>query len=802
MHQYSEINSNKTGNNKKYIKNMINNVRSNNKYKNYLILNNITVKNDETNSNIYDNDFKAMKNNNKNKQKFIKLIMPFDNTKFKNMVKDHKNLLHITSFTEHLSLGNINENLKYNDYRESDISKLIAFLKSYGITKKNIKIVCHSALMKKLLNKKILNPVPKKYIFSKRKLLEINTENKKLKYIEKNENMWSIILNSSSNLNKLKHTELDNRKTLGEICITRHAFTNANIYKELADKAYIILNPYTKISSKYKQYTDEDTKLSLYGILGALDFENEKINLDDCNNTVFVSILVRTWITALCLYLPKLKSGNEFKLVVSPFIKEPGPTLDNNPIPLSKQIIIIKNFLKFIREKFNENENENENYYKNAKKINDFFNNNNKLVIYAPKKTKSKNVEYLKYLKYEITYDKECYTSKSSIESYFKTKNNLANLNTFYIKNLYILSGVRKPSSKMIKENINSKLEPLTENKIKEKFKNSMSDIKIGIIDINEKGEIFLKSNILDFYNKCKEKLKNLNILVVCTQNSLSIGTTDHFQHLLKDVIREDTNTNFNFKNNNKKNTTQVVPFKTFSSISGSKKGLRTRVYTQGLDNDKLKVDFDSFDFSSTSSNEGGILCSIKYDGEDIIDIMNSYANNIDNVSSTSIKRQLSNIYKQKHKILTKTFFCGNLDNSKWEAPYSTSQYEEPYSTSQYEEPKVDFYIKLDNGSKLNIILSKSFYLNNKNNKNNKNKKILLTLSSSSSNKGSYRELERPSTLSRESSSSSNKGSYKESERLSTLSRESNNLNFYNAESERESTSSISSSNLNFYNAE
>ena len=81
-------------------------------------------------------------------------------------------------------------------------------------------------------------------------------------------------------------------------------------------------------------------------------------------------------------------------------------------------------------------------------------------------------------------------------------------------------------------------------------------------------------------------------------------------------------NTNFNFKNSNKKNTTEV-----FGSISGSKAGLRTRVYTQGLDNDRLEVVFNTVDFSYISSNEGAILCSINYDGEYLIKVLNFFSN-------------------------------------------------------------------------------------------------------------------------------------------------------------------------------
>ena len=363
--------------------------------------------------------------------------------------------------------------------------------------------------MKKFLNKKILNPVQTS-LFEKRKLLSTDINNKKLKYIEKKENMWSIILNDNSKLNITESQETSTSLLDRSICITRHAFTNANIYKEQS-KTY---NPFTKVISKYKQITDIDTKLSLYGILGALDFNNKKINLDNCDNTVFVSVLVRTWITALCLYLPKIGTSKLFKLVVSPFIKEPGSTLDNIPIPLSKQIIIIKNFLKFLRTTFSNNQST-ENYKINANKINSFFDNGGILEIYGVKKSK----DTTKYVKYQIRYDK-CYVSESSIKKYFTiTINNY--FNKLGIVNLSILPGVRKPTSTMINENINPNREPLTENKVVN-FKNCVLNLKIAIIDIDEGNISFKNDDINNFYDDNKYFFKNSNILAICSENSLS----------------------------------------------------------------------------------------------------------------------------------------------------------------------------------------------------------------------------------------------------------------------------------------
>jgi hypothetical protein len=611
---------------------MIRNVRNTKKYTNYGI-SNVVVNNDETNV-----ETNGETNNQPQKQN-----KPISSTP----MNDYKKLLQINRFNRQIGLESESKlkNINYENYLESDILKLLAFLKLYGIVNnKSIKIVCHSALMKKFLNKKILNPVQTS-LFEKRKLLSTDINNKKLKYIEKKENMWSIILNDNSKLN-ITESQVTSTSLLDRsICITRHAFTNANIYKEQS-KTY---NPFTKVISRYKQFTDIDTKLSLYGILGALDFNSPAINLDNCDNTVFVSVLVRTWITALCLYLPKIgdddklikrsknvirsvesySSGtspnndvessmfitskdlipnfkgenlnsHRFKLVVSPFIKEHGITLDNMPIPLSKQIIIIKNFLKFLRTKFSNNQST-EKYEINANKINSFFNNGGILEIYGVKKIK----DTTKYIKYQIRYDKNknCYFSESSIEKYFTTIINNYD-NKLGIDNLSILPGVRKPTSIMINKNINPNNEPLTENKVTN-FKNCVLNMNIGIIDINEYEEKFTDEDINKFYNKNKDIIKDSNILVVCSQHSLSSGK-EHFQHKLRDKIEKETTINYNFKNTNKID----------SSTTFDKSGNRVRIYTKGLDNDKLKIKF----YKDSGKDEHGgpeydsILCECQYD--------------------------------------------------------------------------------------------------------------------------------------------------------------------------------------------
>lgn len=562
---------------------------------------------------------------------YIKTIMNNveSNTKYSVVIEETDKLLGNSQqnsiFRQSVSVGNLNlkkieikkkeieinikrqipitpiEKITYDSYIESDILKLLYFFKLYDF---NIKIVCHSHLMQDLLNIKILNNFDGIDETTQKNILEI----------ENNENIWSIILNS------------------GKYCITRHAFTIANFYKENAKKSFS-----EKLSTaKFKQITDNDTKLSLYGILGCLNFDTSDINLDNCNNTVFVSILVRTWITAICLYLPKIKKDdNEFTLIVSPFIKESGSTYDNTPLPIDKQINIIKNFLLFLRNI--DISQVNEKCKASIIVINTFFNRGGVLVINGEKLVISgknkllRNIKHIKNIKYTVKYDNSnnCFiTKQENTDNFFKrivSTNNPRNPPyNLDITDLKVLPGLRKPIPEMIKH---TKIddEPLNKNKIKNIINCKLNkDVKIGIIDIDEEGKEFTPGEIENFYNTNKDWLKTLNILVVCTQRSLSQGNTKHFQHLLKELFIKTNNTNFNLKN--KKNTTQVIPLKSFSAISGSKTGLRTRVYTQGLDNDRLKVEFDSVDFSSTSSNEGAILCNIKYDEKDLIKVLNLYA--------------------------------------------------------------------------------------------------------------------------------------------------------------------------------
>ena len=168
------------------------------------------------------------------------------------------------------------------------------------------------------------------------------------------ENVWDLIFNYHNN----------NKKT--NITFTRHAFSVANMYKERSsfkgNKPFI------------DQQLENDTKLSLYGILSALKISPIKNSTIKNGDTVYVSCLIRTWMTALCLYLPHLaKINNEntnngntnnkntnndnnpaniikLTLKIADYIKEEGFTPDNTPESPQTQLKNIKVFIVFLKK--------------------------------------------------------------------------------------------------------------------------------------------------------------------------------------------------------------------------------------------------------------------------------------------------------------------------------------------------------------------------------------------------------------------------------------------------------------------
>ena len=107
-------------------------------------------------------------------------------------------------------------------------------------------------------------------------------------------------------------------------------------------------------------YKFSEPPLSMWGIISGLALQREP--LGNFQNKVYVSCLVRTWVTAIIEYLPhanlQRNKGKSINLVVSPYIKESdlsnkyyvGKTIDkgNMPVSVDEQVEKIKYFFSFL----------------------------------------------------------------------------------------------------------------------------------------------------------------------------------------------------------------------------------------------------------------------------------------------------------------------------------------------------------------------------------------------------------------------------------------------------------------------
>ena len=130
-----------------------------------------------------------------------------------------------------------------------------------------------------------------------------------------------------------KHDNLNyfNNESIQQFCISRHLRSCNNITDDISQK---IAEP----------------ALSVWGIITGLTMSREVKGL--FNNKVYVSCLVRTWMTAVIEYMPHLNNSNELTLVVSPYIKEyhMANYIDqgNLPIPLKSQFVKLIEFFDYL----------------------------------------------------------------------------------------------------------------------------------------------------------------------------------------------------------------------------------------------------------------------------------------------------------------------------------------------------------------------------------------------------------------------------------------------------------------------
>lgn len=92
--------------------------------------------------------------------------------------------------------------------------------------------------------------------------------------------------------------------------ITRHAHSCNNLKEGKAGAL-----------SVYDRTSEHDPGITIYGMLACL--KKTSVVTDDryISNTVFVSCLIRTWMTAILLYLPNVTGGN-LDMIISPYLKE------------------------------------------------------------------------------------------------------------------------------------------------------------------------------------------------------------------------------------------------------------------------------------------------------------------------------------------------------------------------------------------------------------------------------------------------------------------------------------------------
>jgi hypothetical protein len=134
-----------------------------------------------------------------------------------------------------------------------------------------------------------------------------------------------------------------------DVEIWRHAYSCANLKKDKTGN-YLL--------TKFQQIWEQDPGLTIWGILTALkQSRSEKYKeyyaaQKDKETFVHVSVLFRTWATAICLYLPHISKDGELTLIVSPFLKEEGTSYeyDNTPFDFDEQISKLRHFYKILHE--------------------------------------------------------------------------------------------------------------------------------------------------------------------------------------------------------------------------------------------------------------------------------------------------------------------------------------------------------------------------------------------------------------------------------------------------------------------
>lgn len=355
----------------------------------------------------------------------------------------------------------LNKTKKFADYSDSNIIDFLSFINNSICIPEYFRVVCHSHIMKDFIEK-----------IDEKKYKNLKNEG----ILE--ENLWTIFL-----------TLKDNKR----ISISRHGFSNANLIKE---KGKLDKGLFKKLLTIKNQSSEIDAKLSIYGVLTTLlhgdDLHKKEIKneMNESPITVFVSVLIRTWMTAICLYLPYC-NNNKFILIVSPFIKEKGMGLDNKPEPFDTQIHYITNFLDYLIKISNITFTK-DIINNNLKKIKEYFQKGNVLIINNSNKNEivtfklDENNERIKSIKEYTT-------------PYFNNKNYTCN-DIFDIDMINIFHGETKPNKNDIKLKFSKWCEPFSREK--ESYKCGEEIVKENPNNLKSKEALTEKNfNKLNFNN-------------------------------------------------------------------------------------------------------------------------------------------------------------------------------------------------------------------------------------------------------------------------------------------------------------
>lgn len=331
--------------------------------------------------------------------------------------------------------------IEKKSYKESDLNKLLSILLAKD--QKDFRIVCHNNIMRKFL---------------KDTLTKVSEQITKL---SDEQNLWTLFLTCNEK----------------KISASRHAYSYANTIKNKVDKL-------GKLQlGKLQQALKKDPGLTIYGILSSLYHGSALVKnefdsgLTSTPSTIYVSILIRTWMTAICLYLPHVKD-DDFTLIISPFIKEEGSGYDNYPNTIDEQIIEINKFLEFLTN-IDINIIKNEVIKENIKKIKTFFNDGHTVNIF---------------------YFNDVLTTNNSMITRNNTKNKSDKNNE-----IIIFPGVKKPNEEILKK-MSRWCEPFSS---KNAWTMNLSLKKPTCKDRINKGKDTL-SDLYILYNKYHKKEKEI----------------------------------------------------------------------------------------------------------------------------------------------------------------------------------------------------------------------------------------------------------------------------------------------------